>query len=416
MRNLSLRLSSLRPTSSAMPLDPPAPEPQSAGLSAVPPLRPRVEIPVCDPAPDAAATQALRDRGCFLARQDEWEEIAEKLTAYDKERALTPGLKPSAEPFAEGACQDIVRAARGAVGRQEYRAAQTVLNALEVYLDEMPDDPAMAYVIAEAHLETARLWQGNAPLRTLAATRRNAFDFHMKRVTELADRFDPFEHDSALWARVRCRLLCADPSPAQRVKDDYEDLIDLDPHNPAALMALGHDLLPSRFGSWESLEREARRTAGRLADIWGTGAYTLVYIGALERDRGAFRRMDSELFVSGLHDILSKHPTQHTANRLAAFTGLSISGGDLERGSAHERVHSCFAWIVQDHLREMHPLVWATTHIPGTDDPKPEDHADMIRRGRSRAITSLAEFYAPALDAGRRLIFTPDGVQMLKGR
>ncbi len=38
---------------------------------------------------------------------------------------------------------------------------------------------------------------------------------------------------------------------------------------------------PAAFGSWEMLERQARRTAERTRDLWGAGGYAWVYIGAL---------------------------------------------------------------------------------------------------------------------------------------
>lgn len=379
----------------------------------VPPLRPRVEIPLCDPAPEQEARDTFRARGRFLARQDAWDELAREIRAADTGRVMTPGLTPAASLLAEGARADVVGAASNAVARGEPATARAVLAALEVVLEETPDCPALAYVVARAHVDTAQAWRGASLPGQLAPQRRDAHDWHMCAATALVDRFDPFEHDSPLWAGVRCDVLETDPRPSQRVADDYEDYIELSPGNPDALMGLGRDLLPSRFGTWEVLDSHARRVSGLCRDVWGVAGYALVYIGALERDIRALMRMDIELFVEGLHELLARHPDQHMANRLAAFAGLTIVRADMARGD-FDRLSDCFGWIVQDHLRELHPMVWAEAPIPGTATPAELNEADQIKRGKARAITTLAQYYAAPLEAGRRLVFTEDGLRIRK--
>jgi hypothetical protein len=228
------------------------------------------------------------------------------------------------------------------------------------------------------------------------------------------DRFDPLEQNSPAWARLRCALLETEAAPSKRISDDYEDLIDLDPGCPAHMLALGADMTPGRFGRWDLLDREARRTAARVSDLWGSGGYALVYMGALTQDLGAERQIDIELFVAGLHDIIARHPTQHMANRLAAFCGVAIPGGSASRGTPAERLHACFAWVVQDHLRELHPHIWARTRPAGHEPARDDDEDGLLRRGRTRALACLADYYAPALRAGRRMVFLPHGIELLK--
>ena len=386
---------------------------RAEAAAAVPPLRPRVEIPLCDPAPEQEARDVHRARGRFLARQDAWDDLGHEICRADRHRALTPGLTPVARLLAEGARADLVSAACGAVARGEPHVARTALASLEVNLDETPDCPALAYVVARAHLDVARAWRGASQPHQLAPQRREAYDRHMRSATDLVDMFDPFEFDSALWAGVRCDVLETDPRPSQRVADDYEDYIELCPMDPGALMALGRDLLPSRFGTWEVLESHARRISGLCYDVWGAGGYAWVYIGALEREVRALRRMDVELFVEGLHEILARHPTQHMANRLAAFAGMTIVRGDMPRQDA-DRLVDCFGWIVQDHMRELHPVIWAEAPLPGSALPAEIEEGDMVKRGKARAITTLAQYYAAPLEAGRRLVFTEDGLRIRK--
>ncbi|MEN9062299.1 hypothetical protein [Ponticoccus litoralis] len=122
---------------------------------------------------------------------------------------------------------------------------------------------------------------------------------------------------------------------------------------------------------------------------------------------------DAELFAEGLHDILARQPGQHMANRLAAFAGLTM-GGPAGTGSTRRRIADSLGWIAQDHLRALHPRVWALAPMPGRAHPAETKAEDLVRRGRIRAMSSLAEFYAPALETGRRLVFGPDGMSLLR--
>lgn len=371
-------------------------------------MRPRIDIPVRDPAPEDEACQTLFRRGRHLARQDQWEQLCTEIRDADLARQMTPGRSSSALWLARGARADVVKAACRAIDKGDPRTAHAALTTLEFNLDDAPHCPSLGLVIALAHVDLASAWLGNALLRALPQSRQEAWHHHMQSAAAMLDRYDPIELDSAMWAYARCAVLAADPHAIQRVADDYEDLVDLDPRSPAHLVAMGRDLLPTRFGSYEVLEVQARRTLARTTDVWGTGAYSWIFIGALEHDPGAFLRLDAELFCEGLHDILEFAPGQHSANRLAAFCGLTISGQNVS-GSARARLASCFNWIVEDHLRELHPLVWANAAASPNGHTVSED-PDLVRRGMARALSTLAERYADRITNGNRLVFSPSGL------
>ncbi len=415
MRILTEKFAALRAVQGLLSHDsmPQNEQPAPAYASEVVPLRPRVEIPVRDPAPEAQAQEKAFKRGQFLARQDAWEDLAVEMRAAEQSRLLTPGLMSVAQIMAKGARSDITTAVQVAAQKGDPQKARVILASLEANFEDMPDDPALSYILAMAHVDISMLWRGASRARDLAPQRRDAFDSHIRAAAELADRFDPFENDSPLWAQVRCSVLETDPCPAQRVADDFEDLIDLDPHNPSHLLALGRNLLPRSYGTLELLDIQARRKVAQLRDIWGAGAYSWVFMGALQFDPSPFRRLDPELFVEGLHDILGRHPSQHMANVLAAFCGLTVAAPS-ECNSSRMRVMDCISWILQDHLRELHPQIWALAPVPGKTIMSPGDDVDLNKLGTTRAIGSIAQHFAPALDAGRRLVFTPDGLQLHK--
>ncbi|WP_236016520.1 hypothetical protein [Salipiger abyssi] len=364
--------------------------------------QPRILIPVRDAPPDAVQRDRLRTQGRYLARQEAWEVLARGLREADTARDAAPGGTPVARLLAEGACSDAMGSALAAVRRDDPTAARASLFALRDAIDGAERAPWLAAMLAQAHLGVAKAWA----TRSGGLLHRDARAQHLEAAQRLIAPFDPLEHDSPLLAALRCALLDLDPHPEHRVYDDYEDLIDLDPACPDHLRALGRDLIPQRFGDWERLDREARRTAGHTADIWGLGGYAWVWFDALAGAApGGFANVDAELFAEGLHDILHRRPDQHMANLLAAYCGLTLSGAAVP-GSARARIAGCFGWIAQDHLREVHPELWADARpVRGSTDG-----GERLRLGEARALSALAEHFAHQLARGRQVRFTEAGI------
>ena len=50
------------------------------------------------------------------------------------------------------------------------------------------------------------------------------------------------------------------------------------------MRAFGEALLPARYGGYDMLDSEARRTAAHTDDIWGAGGYVWVYLDALAHE------------------------------------------------------------------------------------------------------------------------------------
>ena len=375
----------------------------------IPPLLPRLVIPMKDSTEDTVAYNRYFEQGQFLSRQENWAELGKLIRRFDAQRIATPGGTPVSEVLAAGARFDAVQAAIEAVTCFDEAGARLPLNALQEVLEDHSEDHGVALVVARAHIDIGWAWRGDnwgSPLPTVA---KGAFHAHFRAAARIIDRFDPFELDAPAMAGARCALLAVDASPEMRVADDFEDLIDLDPGNANRMRAFGLNLLPRWFGSYKQLELQARRIAARTADLWGAGAYTWVYLDALSVDPGAFDKLDAEYFAEGLHDILERRPDQHTVNMLAAFTGYTLSGMACDPGN-RGRIASCFNWIVQDHLREVHPLVWMRP-VSNVSHPQPQPaDRDLQKRGRVRALSSLAEHFAPQIRAGNRVLFENGGI------
>ncbi|MDP4989655.1 MAG: hypothetical protein NWQ37_00380 [Marivita lacus] len=346
---------------------------------------PKSDLPMLVSSEEEDVHHALFEAGLYMARQDAWGTLGERIRSADAARRLTPGGVPEAEILAEGARADAVTAASRAVLLHDELGAASIMNEMQLVLEETPQDHAVAYVIAMAHVDIGWAWRGEGWRQDIPAAHRAAFFRHFRSAASLIDPYDAFELDSPMLASVRCALLAAETQPRTRASDDYEDLIDLAPGVAKYMRALGNHMLPRWFGSYERLDHEARRTMERTADVWGSGGYAWTYFDALTVDDEAFALLDGDLFCRGLRDILDRRSDQHTVNSFAAYTGTALEpeGVNLE---ARARIADCFDWIVTDHLREVHPRIWYAAK--GVWATRLEDQ-DRIAKGRQRASAAL---------------------------
>ena len=346
---------------------------------------PKLTLPVKESSAEENTHAALFEAGLYLARQDAWATLGDRIRTADEARATTPSGVPEAEILAEGARADAITAATRAVANGDELAAASILEEMSMVLQEVPDDHGIAYVIAMAHIDIGWAWRGEGWRQDIPASHRAAFFRHFKSASDLVDQYDPFELNSPMLASVRCALLSGETRPRDRASDDYEDLIDLAPGVGKYMRALGNHMLPRWFGSYERLEHEARRTMERTQDVWGAGAYAWIYFDALTVDSDAFSLLDAELFCTGLRDILVRQPDQHTVNVFAAYTGSALDPTGVNR-AARARVADCFDWIVTDHLREVHPRVWFAAK--GVWACRVDDQT-RLTKGRQRASAAL---------------------------
>lgn len=346
---------------------------------------PKSNLPVVLSSEEEDVHHALFEAGLYLARQDAWATLGARIRDADSARSLTPGGVPEAEILAEGARADAVTAATRAVTAGDELGAASIMNEMQLVLEETPLDYGVAYVVAMAHVDIGWAWRGEGWRQDIPAAHRAAFFRHFRSAATLIDQYDPFELDSPMLASVRCALLAAETQPRSRASDDYEDLIDLSPGVAKYMRALGNHMLPRWFGSYERLDHEARRTMERTADIWGAGGYTWTYLDALTVDEEAFALLDADLFCQGIRDILTRRTDQHTVNSFAAYTGTALEpeGVNLK---ARTQIADCFDWIVSEHLREVHPRIWYAAK--GVWATRLEDQ-DRLAKGRQRASAAL---------------------------
>lgn len=377
-------------------------------------LSQRIILPSLPVTDEELARATHQDEGQKLARQEMWDELADAIRAADSARLATPGGESAAMLLAFGARSDVVAVAEDAL-HDGTCPSDDGIRALEAMLNDHPDDYACALIVAMAHVDLGWAWRNAAGFdpQTMPDAWADHFARHFDRADELLAPFCGIALDAPSLAAAQCALLAALTGPDRRVADDYEDLIDLDPHSPRHMRALGLALVPARFGTYQRLELEARRTASRTGDIWGAGAYAWVYLDALAQDSAALDLLDVRFFMDGMQDILRRRRDQHVANLLAAFCAVVMAtreGETLERAAIRADLRACLDWILSDHLHELHPLIWTQAlHAPGHFPPLPSRRA-LVTQGKRTALRAIAAHLAEDMADGSSITFSPSGM------
>lgn len=373
------------------------------------------------PCPDPTAEERARDihqmRGQKLARLEDWDKLTAEIAAADAARLKTPGGMPVAEILAFGARNDVVNAAEHALmnGRPAHDAPLMAgIEALEHVLSEHPENPVLASIVALAHVDLGWAWRGTAWKIEVPARNLEAFSAHFDRAHSILSEFDAASLDSPLVAAAKCALSAARTLPARQVARQFETWIDLDPHNGRAYRAFGAQMLPRWNGTYAQLELEARRTAGRLHDVWGAGAYAWTMFDAISSDTEACARVDLEFFLDGLHDILRHARDQHTVNLLLAYCantmGATQTGND-EADYVRAQIAQSANWIVREHLTELHPMLWAHAARGFDNALRVRSPERFAASGHSDAMHFLRNVFRRELSAGKQVVFSQNGLE-----
>lgn len=359
--------------------------------------------------------QTFLGKGLFFVRQDQWDELGELIRETDVAREKTSEGLSTASLLSQGARGDFVHAAKGAFEAGKMPDNNIIL-ALEEALEDCPDCWGVAAVVAQAHMDIGLAALGNGHPSTRPALDNKVFRHHFARADEILDAYCAVEAGSPLLAEARCDLLLAAPDAADRVSDDFEDLIDLDPDNSSHMRRFGLRLLPRWYGSYDQIDERAHETAERVADIWGEGGYTWVWFDVLRAVPNAAERVDIDRYLAGMSDILERRGTQHVVNLMAAHAGVVMdptsASDDTGRAALQNRarINAAFDAIVRQNLRELHPRHWAEAQqspfqtLPGLEA--------LAEDGEALARTLISRQFKDELAAGQTVTFSPRGLEV----
>lgn len=383
----------------------------------------RIQIPIEMTTPDQQASEQAREQGLYLARQDRWEELAEKIKRHDRDRATTCNGQSLAELMAYGARSDVVGAAEHAL--LHGKAAQDAdyfagIEALEAVLLERADCYATALIVAHMHIDIGWAWRGARNREFLSDLNREAFEAHFARAAEILADHCPSKEQSAALLSARCALLPGREDPGPQLVREFESLLSQDPQNPRHMRALGNYLLPRWYGNFQKLDLEARRAAACSQDIWGAGAYAWVWLDALLVDPDGFDQLEIGYFLEGIQDILTRRPDQYTANLLAAHLFKSWQTAQQRHHETGHRpdlppvLRQGFETIVRDHLRALHPLVWGHAEIGFENTARLVSPERLAQKGRQTGLTAVAQPFLKALKQGYAVQFSPEGISQIR--
>lgn len=382
-------------------------------------MQDRLQIPIRETTDDQIEGDKAREYGLFMARQDRWGELADKIQQHDQARDATPAGVSLAELMAFGARSDVVRAAEHSL--LHGKPAQdsdffSGIEALETVLFERPDNYPIALIVAHMHIDIGWAWRGARSTDSVQEINREAFEAHFVRAADILADFDPHEMHSPALSAARCALLPGKPDPSAHLIREFESLIELDPNNPRHMRALGNYLLPRWYGTHQALDLEARRTAARTLDVWGAGAYTWVWFDALLVDPEGYETLEVDYFLDGVKDILERRPNQHVANLLAAHL---FQSWQITRQRYHETgcrpdlppaLRRGFEDVVHNHLRELHPLIWGHAEIGFENTARIISTERLANKGQETALNAVAMPFLKNLQAGETIQFGPDGI------
>ncbi len=385
-------------------------------------IQSRLLIPVNHDTDDQVENSSYRDRGLFMARQDRWEELADDIRGHDQNHASTQTGMPIADLMIFGARSDAVRAAEHALlhGKPEKGAPLLQgVEALENILADHPDDYAIALIVAHMHIDIGWAWRGSDLSEDVPLHNFEAFEAHFQRASEILDEFCAYETCSPALLAARSALVPGTRNASNRLADEFETLIDIDTTNPRHMRALGNYLLPRWQGSFTQLDLEARRTAARTQSMWGAGAYTWVWFDALLVDPAGFGTLEISYFIEGVYDILDRRDDQHHANLMAAhlFRSWQIIRKLADHNTAHQplavALRHGFDHVVQNHLREIHPLLWGHAELGFTNGSRVVSVDRLAKMGQEIAIKAIALPFIKGLQAGETIRFDHNGITHL---
>lgn len=381
-------------------------------------LSAKLVIPVQDKGEDEQQCDAARERGMFLARQERWEDLAQELNTADTERAATGAGLPIAELLAFGARSDVVNGVEHALAEAtpvENRLYVDGIMALEAARVSLKDNPLLAALVAQAHLDLGWAWRSEAAA-SLSNSHSSRAQVHFDRAWSLVQRHT--NNHSPFVQSTLCSVLVTQDTPAMKLADAFAALIALDPINFRNMRHLGIALRPGQTGDRNLLEIEARRAAVQSETIWGAGGYTWTYLDALMLDDTACETVDLAFFMDGLRDILHNRPAQETVNLLLAFCAIGVQrnmGQSLAADAVRMEISHAADWLTRYHLQEIHPLQWAHAAAGFANNAHVPSPRRFAARGKDAAQGFLQECFSEELAQGQTVSFSDAGLELITG-
>ncbi len=297
-----------------------------------------------------------------LVRDGAWDEVLGRLRDLDQTRAHSASGTRRYEAALLGARSAVTR---NLSDPSRHPTAHQGLARLKAMRVEHADDYVAAVIVARALIDLGWAERGGEHGK-VSPDGLNAFRARFAEAEDVLEGFEPIEWNSPMLAEARYLLAPGIDGGLKFLRDWYEDWADLDPSNPGMLEAHARYLMPNWYGTFGEIDRAARKAAQRARKDLGAGAYTWFWLTPLARE-DALTMLDADLFMEGVHEILSRSGDQRLANLFAARL---YRLGHRTRGRARRGAHKAFdirnrlakgfEEVVRLHLREVQTMNWST--------------------------------------------------------
>lgn len=355
----------------------------------------RLDVPIMRVGAERTEWQCVRDDHAAMAAAGEWADLLEALQYTDQERTVASGGHRVAPLISEGMRAGLA----GAIARKDWTMARAELRVLETVQEQNPQDYCAAQVAAQAHIDLAEGRKKAAPAGQLSQELWSECALHYERAELLLTLFDPIEEMSPLLARTRYNLLPGIEDGASVCRDWYQDWCDLDPEDAAVHAAHAANMLPGRFGSLATFEREARRSIRLTEELTGKASYAVYQISAVTLLGDLSPTLDLGLFLEALHDYQVATGCQHRANESAnLLSGMAMGFRKQGSDAAYQltKTRAALSDVLWNRLREIQMDCWS--------------------RPTESLAFAMAEVFGPALKRGARIVRRGDGLGTLVRR
>lgn len=322
----------------------------------------RVDIPVLRKSPEQDEWREIERGFAALADEGLWMSLLDRLRGVDQSRQRFASGKRYFECALAGAISPVTRHLDEPARIDAATSALAPLTTLHIghLNDYMP-----AVLLARALIEIGWAVRGPVPPGETPRDAQDAARAYFARAEAVIEAFDPILENSPMLAEARYRLAPGVEDGPDFLRDWYEDWADLDPSNPGMLATHASFLTPEWYGSYDEIEREARRAVKRAADGIGIGAYPCFWQAPLEADRTAVARIDPEAFLAGIHMLLEGRRSQALANDFVALLFRLTLPSTAETSEQAERAKPVRARlalglreVILRHLTELQAPIW----------------------------------------------------------
>ena len=268
----------------------------------------RLIIPVSEDDPDTEAALEITDHCDAFVKDNDWLALADFLTKLDQSQTAVPSGKRMLEVvlhFLRDGLSELYEAPNEVNFETSFVYSGRLLDAVEAAHLENPDNYMLAAILARLHLDCAWSARGSKPMDELDRPTKSIIRDHTSLVLDVITKFDPIAYNSTLLAEVQYSFVALKDPTMNRLMCAFDDWVELDPAN---LTPYRHHafFIHNLHGEADDalIEIEARRAVDLGKETMGSGAYTIMYLQALQFSPVGYTYLDEATFVAGFNDVM----------------------------------------------------------------------------------------------------------------